>query len=268
MSDEVDAVGEILREAARVAILPRFRRLAAAERREKARGDVVTDADEEAERIITAGLLRVAPDSLVVGEEAAAANPSIIEAAFLQPDVWFVDPLDGTLNFASGIPFFATMVARVRNGRTIAAWIYDPLADRLIWARAGAGAWHDGKRLRVGAPGPLGSMSGFMALRFGDRPGAARIVERLGRVGSMMQLRCAGQEYAMLAEARVEFSVYRRLYPWDHAPGVLIHAEAGGHAAYFDGAPYRPDGPISGGGLLLAPDAPSWAALHRALIAP
>ncbi len=268
MANEIEAVAEILRGAARCAILPRFRRLAPGERREKAPGDVVTAADEEAERIITAGLLRIAPASRVIGEEAAAADPDLLGRAAEHADVWFVDPLDGTVNFASGIPFFATMVARVRDGRTVAAWIYEPLADSLVWAAAGAGAWRDGRALHVGVPGPLESMSGFMALRHGDRPMAAQIAERLGRVGSMMQLRCAGHEYAMLAEAQGDFSVYRRLYPWDHAPGVLIHAEAGGHGAYFDGTPYRAFGPVAGSGLLLAPDPASWEALHRALIAP
>lgn len=268
MADEDRAVAALMRRAAREAILPRFRKLADHERREKAPGDVVTDADEAAEATLAEGLRALAPDAVVVGEEAAAADPRLLEGLTAVPDLWFVDPLDGTANFAAGIPMFATMVARVRRGRTTAAWIYDPLANSLLWAREGAGAWREDRRVVVPAPVPLASMAGVMTLRSGDRPTAARIVSRIDRIGSTMQLRCAGHEYAHLAEGRLHFAFYRRLMPWDHAPGVLIHAEAGGHAAYVDGGPYRPDGPTQSAGLLIAPDAESWRALHTALLAP
>lgn len=268
MPDEDRAVAALMRRAAHEAILPRFRKLADHERREKSPGDVVTDADEQAEAILAEGLRTLAPDAMIVGEEAAAADPGLLDRIAGVPDLFVVDPLDGTANFAVGIPMFAVMVARVRRGATVAAWILDPLADSLLWAGAGQGAWRDGHRLAVARPAMPASMSGIVSLRFGDRATAARIAERLDRVAAAMQLRCAGHEYAYLSEGRLHFAFFRRLMPWDHAPGVLIHAEAGGHAAHLDGTPYRPDGPVQSRGLLCAPDAASWQLVRDTLFAP
>jgi fructose-1,6-bisphosphatase/inositol monophosphatase family enzyme len=88
----------------------------------------------------------------------------------------------------------------------------------------------------------------------------------MNREAPCLQLRCAAAEYLMLAAGRIHYALYRRLLPWDHAAGQLIHAEAGGHSAHFDGATYAPL-PASREGLLLAPDRASWAALHATLIA-
>ena len=80
-----------------------------------------------------------------------------------------------------------------------------------------------------------------------------------------MSYRCAAHEYRLVAGGHTDFSVYGRMYPWDHAPGVLLHREAGGYAARFDGSAY--DATDIRGGLICASDRASWQALSDALMA-
>jgi fructose-1,6-bisphosphatase/inositol monophosphatase family enzyme len=109
-------------------------------------------------------------------------------------------------------------------------------------------------------------MRGTLLAGFFGRPELGRRVQsRRDRVTAVKSLRCAGHEYMRLAAGELDFSLFTKLMPWDHAPGVLLHAEAGGHAAYLDGAAFRP-ARIDAGALLLAPDAASWQKLHDTLL--
>ncbi|HEY0700993.1 MAG TPA: inositol monophosphatase family protein, partial [Micromonospora sp.] len=136
----VEPVAALLRRAAAEAILPVFRRLDDSQIGEKAPGEVVTVADHRAEEIIAEGLPRLLPGSTVVGEEAVADDPTVLDRLRDPGAVWLVDPLDGTANFAAGHRPFAVMVALRRAGETAASWILDPVADSLAVAVAGAGA--------------------------------------------------------------------------------------------------------------------------------
>jgi len=265
MTDEDRTVADLLRSAVDSAVVPSYRRLADHERHEKGPGDAVTAADREAEAIIEAGLRQMAPDSLVVGEEAASAEPAFLERARDHETVWFVDPLDGTNNFAAGIPLFDAMIAKVVGGRTRAAWILDALGGQMAWAGLGTGALLDGERLAVAAPEAPARMEGAIALRFFKGGAAGAIAERFDRVGFVMQPRCAALTYLWLASGRLHYALYRRLYPWDHVAGALLHAEAGGYAAHVDGTAYDPFALPLGQGYLLAPDRALWAALRDAL---
>jgi fructose-1,6-bisphosphatase/inositol monophosphatase family enzyme len=255
MRVDVARVDALIREVAATEILPRFRRLAQSDIREKQPGQLVTVADVEAERRFNATLPEFVPGSIVVGEEGVAADPSKLDALWGPAPVWVVDPVDGTQNFSEGNPVFATMVALIRNRETMAAWIYDPIAGRMAVAERGAGAWLNSLRLSMPPPPAVTEMLG----RLGGRT-AQRLKDK---VSAAVNLRCAGHEYLRLASGEIHFSLYRRLFPWDHAPGELIVREAGGHAAYLDEQPYRA-GDIQAS-LLLAPDRASWDAL-RALI--
>ncbi len=175
-----------------------------------------------------------------------------------------VDPIDGTANYAAGIPMFAVMVGLIRRGEAVMGWIHDPVKRVTASAAAGEGAWCAGRRLKVAARSAPDSMSGALSLRFGNRQLARRIGGRSNLVGSVFNFRCAGHEYLALASGKTHFALYNRLYPWDHAPGQLIHREAGGFSARLDGSPYTPR--ETGGGLLLTPDQASWQALHEVLI--
>jgi len=150
---EATALSEILREAARAEIMPRFRRLGAAGVRAKSGPqDLVTDADERAERRIAAALAGLFPDALIVGEEAAAADASLLDRLAEAERAIVLDPLDGTFNFAHGVPLFGVMAAVLARGEVVLAAIHDPLGDDTALALRGEGAWierADGSRAEL-----------------------------------------------------------------------------------------------------------------------
>jgi fructose-1,6-bisphosphatase/inositol monophosphatase family enzyme len=260
-------VTALIEETAALEILPRFQKLAAGEIREKSPGDFVTVADEAAEAHLSPRLAALLPGSLVLGEEAAAADPQVLDRLLGEQPVWVVDPVDGTGNFAAGRPGFAVMVALIRSDDVVAGWIHDPIGGRTAVAAAGEGAWIGDRRLKV-APAPraaremVGSLHGGT---FGSRALVRRVEANRSRVQAVRSLRCAGLEYLRLASGEIHFSLFTKLMPWDHAPGVIIHREAGGHGRYLEGGTYEPAA-IERSGLLLAPGAESWAALHEALL--
>jgi fructose-1,6-bisphosphatase/inositol monophosphatase family enzyme len=265
-------VAALLRAAARAEILPRFRRLPQASVRAKSGPlDLVTDADEAAERVIEAGLKRLFPGALVVGEEAAAADPRLIEGLAGADLAFVVDPVDGTANFAAGVPLFGCMAAAVRRGETIAAWIHDPLGDDTAIALRGEGAWleaGDGSGriadLRVAAPVPLGRMIGAVSWSWLPRETRAAVTSRLPLLAAGVNFRCAAAEYRLAASGGAHLLLYNRLMPWDHLPGGLLHREAGGFSARFDGSAYLPG--MTSGGLIAAPDRACWEAARDAFL--
>ena len=130
MVPDADRVTRLIEEAAAAEIMPRFQRLAAGDVREKAPGDLVTVADEAVEARLAPLLTSLVPGSIVVGEEAAAADPNLLNRLFDDRPVWIIDPVDGTSNFAEGRPAFAVMVALARGAHILAAWIHDPVKGR------------------------------------------------------------------------------------------------------------------------------------------
>src|SRR5580692_8318157 len=116
----------LLREAGRIEVMPRFRNLAPDGVRTKTDAlDLVTEADGAAETMITAGLLRRFPGAVVVGEEAMAADPSPLGRLGDADLAFVVDPVDGTMNFADGMPLFGVMAAVLVRGEVVAAAIHD-----------------------------------------------------------------------------------------------------------------------------------------------
>ncbi len=265
MHFDPDSVTRLLEETAAEEILPRFRTLKPHEVSQKDSGEVVTVADVAAERRIHRQLCDLYPGSRVVGEEATAEDPRLLDLLSGAEPVWLVDPVDGTANFAAGRPVFAVMVALLRGGRILAAWIHDPIAGRTAVAEAGAGAWMAGERLTTASGVALGDMRGTLyADRFATPEMAAQVKSRRDRLHTIKSLRCAGVEYLRMASGETHFSLYTKLMPWDHAPGVLIHGEAGGTARTLDGMPYDP-ARRDATALLVAPDTHSWHALHETL---
>ncbi len=264
---DVEAVARIIRQVALAEIMPRFRALAVHEISEKSPGQVVTIADTEAEKALAGALTDLHPGCAVLGEEGFEENPDSFRALSEDKPVWVLDPVDGTQNFADGKPCFAVIVAYCLGGETIAGWIHDPVNGVTIHGVKGQGAWQDGKRLKVAPAAPLGDMNGSLASRLRRRITDAGP----GGSGALLRMRCVGREYMDLAMGRLHFARYGgKLKPWDHAAGVLIHAEAGGYSALAgnnaDSAePYRPATESHAGALILAPDRNTWRALHAVL---
>ena len=250
--------------------MPRFRRLADdAVRTKSGPLDLVTEADEAAERHITAALHRAYRGCLVVGEEAAERDPSLLGALAGADLAFVVDPVDGTSNFAWGMPLFGCMAAAVRRGEVVASVIHDPVSSASAMALRGEGAWSeeaDGRRhdFRVAAPVPVAQMTGMASWRFLPEPMRTTVAHNLPRVGASFVYRCAAHEYRLAAAGYCHYLLFAKLMPWDHAPGWLLHREAGGYSAMFDGAPYSVS--VHNGGLICAPDAESWRELRDALL--
>nr|WP_245215393.1 inositol monophosphatase family protein [Pararoseomonas baculiformis] len=266
---EVDGV---LRAAARAEIMPRFRRLAAGDVRLKTGPlDMVTDADEGAERLIVAALAERFPGCIVVGEEACSADPGLPDQLATAPLAFVVDPVDGTANFAAGMAIFGCMAAAFVHGEVVAAWIHDPVGHDSVISATGQGAWiagENGERgppLQVARPVAIGRMVGCVSYGYLAEPLKSHVAARLPRLAKTWQLGCAAHEYRLLASGHTHLSLYNRLMPWDHAAGWLIHREAGGYAAHFDASPYKPATDRSGG-LICAPDRESWEAARAALL--
>jgi fructose-1,6-bisphosphatase/inositol monophosphatase family enzyme len=256
-----------MKEVAAEEILPRFRRLDADDIREKGPGDLVTVADVASERRLTSALGDLLPGSVAVGEEAVAADPELLSRLGKGEAVWVIDPLDGTASFVAGKAVFTVIVALVSGGDCLAGWIYDPNSDELVSALASAGAWRGGERLAVAPavepPVEPTEMIGAVARKGLSDAQHRHLGGKFPYHGGPGAPPCAGRDYMDLASGARHFTMYSRLMPWDHVAGVLIHREAGGYAAFSDGAPYattRLSGP-----LLVAPDEVSWRALHTYL---
>ena len=268
--DQIGVIGAILAHAARAEILPRFRALTADQVRQKTSAiDIVTEADEAAEVMITAELQAAFPKAIVVGEEATHRDPSLLQAIGGAELAFIVDPIDGTKNFASGLPLFGVMAAATVRGEIVGGVIHDPICRDFAYAVKGGGAWlerEDGTRtsLRVAPSVPVGEMEGFIATAFLPQPLRNTVNGNLARLATSAQLRCAAHEYRLAAAGQCHLLLYNKLMPWDHAAGWLLHREAGGYSAHFDGTPYKPIDLT--GGLICAPDEASWRAARAALL--
>lgn len=270
--DDLDTVRRTLADAGRDHILPRFRRLQAADiRRKTSAFDVVTEADEEAERAITARLQSAFGGAPVIGEEATGRRPALLDLVGSAELAFIVDPLDGTRNFSCGLPLFGMIAAVVARGEVIGGVIHDPVTDSTAFALRGGGAWMqeaDGsrRRLRVAPAVPLHEMEGVVGTGFLPQPLRGIVSRNLSRLGTTNWFRCAAHEYRLVADGHCHLLLYNRLMPWDHAAGWLLHREAGGFSAHFDGSPYRPA--HTSGGLVCAPDEASWHAVRQGLLEP
>lgn len=247
------AVLGAMRAAADAEIMPRWRSLSDDEVRTKSsEWDLVTDADEQAERHITAALKELV-DIPVVGEEATAKDASLLNLVDGAGAVWVVDPVDGTRNFVAGTEAFGCMVALIDDGRTVASWITYPAVDREIHAAKGVGTFLDGERLVAPAPADAGALRGALGAKFFSGDGQA-LMDRASTLGPAKPIRfCAAWDYLDVVTGATDYVSFTRTLPWDHAPGALICQEAGLTSARPSGAEYLPGEDVHGGILTAHP---------------
>ena len=171
---DTDAITTLLQDVAAEVITPRFQSLDEGEVHEKSPGDLVTVADHEAEVLITEALQAAYPGTVVLGEEATAADPTLLDRFAAAPHGFTVDPVDGTKNFVHGSPDHAVMAAELRDGVVVRSWIWQPQHQRAYVAELGAGAWCNRTRLAVGpvsdAPRGRTSRRAWVGRRLGDQP--------------------------------------------------------------------------------------------------
>lgn len=267
MNFDVMELAAILRDAARAEALPRFRRLDTSMVHVKTEAiDLVTEADIATENVIKARIAEWMPEALFVGEESVAADPALLPRLASADLAVVVDPIDGTANYAAGLPLFACMASVVSKGETVAGIIYDPMGDDWIMAEKGGGAWlrrpnGEAVRLSVAAPLPLAQMVGASSVAFMPAATRGQVLSNFTKVRMVANFRCAGHEYRTFASGHGQFVCYNKLMPWDHLAGVLISQEAGAYAARLDGQPYLPS--HVDGGLLVAINEDAWDELRR-----
>lgn len=249
---------DCLKETSAEDILPRFRALGEGDVREKGPDDPVTVADEASEARLTRLLPALLPGSVVVAEEAVARDPSLLGRLHEDAPVWLIDPIGGTKTFLRGEAGFGIYVSLLLKGDVLAGWVHDPVGGETSYAAAGEGAWEDGKRLSVAESGEIGAMRCYVHPNVYTYEEAEVVRARQDKFAAVVPIGSVGGAFRALAAGRVHVGVFASMWQWDHAPGVLIHREAGGYAARRDGAPYDPTERFRS--LLAAPDADAW---HR-----
>jgi len=243
---ERNQILDLVRKTAKTEIMPRFQNLSTQDIETKSRDDdLVTKADLASEAMITAGLQTLFPNAVVVGEEIISKQSSL-RAEMSKHEVCFViDPIDGTWNFANGIPLFGVILSVLHYGRPIYGLLYDPVMDDYIEADMGSGACVLGnaqnvcKSLRTSHPRPAEELTGY--IHFGLLPKETQftLAPHLPKFRRTSVLRCSCHEYRILAQGHVDFCLSSILNPWDHAAGVLTTQLAGGVSKMLDGQDYN-----------------------------
>ncbi len=260
------SVINLIRRAAKTEILPRFRNMAPGSVSTKSgRFDLVTEADKAAEAMILRGIQGMFPHALVVGEEMAVAEDNI-RAKLAEAELAFVvDPVDGTWNYAHGLPLFGVILSVTRFGRPVFGLLYDPMMDDWIIADETGPARMSRKmgatrEVAVSKGAEPKDLSGFVHLDLLPLDKRAQMAAILPDFARSQMLRCSCHEYRMLAQGAMDFAISGTMNPWDHAAGVLICQRAGGVVRMLDGSDYNAG--IEEGYLLAAPDETSWSALR------
>jgi myo-inositol-1(or 4)-monophosphatase len=240
-------------QAAGGLLLERFHGIASGVSTKSSATDPVSDADRDAEALITSLLRSERPADGLVGEEGAeATGESGLE--------WVVDPLDGTVNFLYGIPQWAVSIACRDGARTLAAVVHDPLRGETFSAARGQGCRLDGAPLRLGDdPPPLARAlvgTGFSYVAEERRLQTAIVARVLPLARDIRRAGSAALDLAWVAAGRLDAFYEHGLAEWDHAAGDLLVREAGGVVLPLPAAGGLRPGVLAGPSALAAELAP------------
>jgi myo-inositol-1(or 4)-monophosphatase len=226
------AMESIAREAGRL-LMEHFRQRVKIEY--KGDVDLVTVADRNSEALILDRIRAEFPDHDVMGEEG-----SRIESG--SDYKWYVDPLDGTTNFAHGFPVFCVSLAVEHRGTRVAGTIYDPTRDELFVAELGGGARLNGELMRVSSVATLAEClvaTGFPSHKRHKNPNIYFYHQLTLRSHGVRRAGSAALDLCCVAAGRFDGFWEFNLNPWDTAAGVLIVEEAGGRVTDFSGGPFQ-----------------------------
>lgn len=264
------SVLQIMEDIAAREIRPYFGKLKPTDIQKKSDGSLVTAVDPAVEALLSDHLRRLLPGALILGEEAAAEDPTglgLLNSS--DKPIWVIDPLDGTANFAAGRPEFAMIVALVQHNKTLAGWIYDVPGHRTALAIAGKGAFLAGRQVSLtqNKPVPWNDMRGGWTINAIDPAHRGLVKAAATQFRSITSVHCAAFEYLSTLENHKDFHLFNRLKPWDHCAGALILQEAGGHALrLIDGTVYAPN--VFDGGLLIGKNYEQLQYLRRFFLNP
>jgi myo-inositol-1(or 4)-monophosphatase len=228
---DIERLKNIIIRAAEQELLPRF---SVTKRGEKPDGSVITEADTAMQSRLRREFARHWPEFPLLGEE----MDEVAQRRLLRSDakgLWCVDPLDGTSNFAAGIPFFSLSVALLRNGQPAVGVVYDPVRRECFWAMPGQGAWCNETRLSaIDLDLPLSQTIALIDFKRLDGALARRLAEQ-PPYSSQRSFGSVALDWCWIAAARGHIYLHGKQRLWDYAAGSLILAEAGGHAATLSG---------------------------------
>ena len=200
--------------------------------------DLVTEADRASEQLIVERLQARWPGYGIVGEEGTRSHPGADYC-------WYVDPLDGTTNFAHGFPVFCVSIALVRNDEQLVAGVlYDPTRDEMFTAERGEGATLNGNPIHVSETARLAESllaTGFPSHKRHKNPNIHFYQQITLRSHGVRRAGSAALDLANVACGRYDGFWEFNLNPWDTAAGVVLVEEAGGRVTRFDGSPFRLD---------------------------
>lgn len=221
----------MIAELARQEILPRFNRVGHSLKQD---GSLVTEADTAMQAAVVRALQDNWPEYRLLGEEMPAAE----QQALLESDdeaLWVLDPLDGTSNFAAGIPVFSVSLALLRNGEVQLGLIYDPLRDECFSAARGEGAWLNGQRLQPTIQrDSLKQCIAQVDLKRLPAALAARLASE-HPFASQRNFGSGALDWCWLAAGRSQLYAHGGQKLWDYLAGHLILQEAGGRLSTFEG---------------------------------
>jgi myo-inositol-1(or 4)-monophosphatase len=200
--------------------------------------DLVTEIDLRVEREFRALIADRFPDHVVLGEEFSAAS----EREGVPEFCWVFDPVDGTTNYAHGLPIFCSSLALEIRGEPAVAAIYDPTRRELFTAERGQGAWLNGAPLQVSTANTLINSLLCTGFPYSVQSDAAALVELFGEFlkvsRAVRRLGSAAIDLCYVAAGRLDGFWEQSLHPWDVAAGALIIQEAGGRVTDLAGGPY------------------------------
>ncbi|HEY2784216.1 MAG TPA: inositol monophosphatase family protein [Fimbriiglobus sp.] len=216
--------------------------------KEKARADLVTDADHASQAAVKAVLLGRCPGHRFLGEEECVGKtPQEVRPAPGSPPTWVVDPLDGTANYVHDVPAYCVSIGLVVEGSIVVGVISDPRQNELFAAAVGRGAFLNGRPIRVSPTAHLRDAllsTGFPANWAKMRPNLAAWTALSEHAQGLRRTGSTALNMAYVAAGRFDGYWAFDNYPWDLAAGALIVTEAGGTLSTTDGRPFdcfRPD---------------------------
>jgi myo-inositol-1(or 4)-monophosphatase len=199
--------------------------------------DLVTVADRSSEKLIVERVRAAWPDHDIVGEEGTRQETG---AEYR----WYIDPLDGTTNFAHGYPVFCVSMGLERRGEMVAGVLYDPTRDELFAAEKGKGAFLNGEPMRVSQTKRLAESllgTGFPSFKRHKNPNIHFYHQLTLHSHGVRRAGSAALDLANVACGRYDGFWELNLNPWDTSAGTLLVTEAGGVVTRFDGSPFRID---------------------------
>jgi len=232
MSDYLTTAVDIAREAGAL-VAELFRQ--PVEVHYKRRSDLVTTADRRSEALIVERLSAKFPDHGIVAEEGGGH-------AAASEYCWYVDPLDGTTNFAHGFPVFCVTLGLARKGDVVAGVVYDPIRNELYTAERGAGAYLNGERLHVSSTDKLSEClvaTGFPPFATNHDLNIQFYIRFTETTHGVRRAGSAALDLCSVAAGRFEGFWELKLNPWDKAAGSLLVTEAGGRMSDIHGRPFN-----------------------------